>query len=255
MIARLEDKANFKKINQLSWQKNADFWINQTYIHFGVKELLHAKIEQFGLNYNYNSNLTVLDVGCGSGWLADCIPNEAKYIGIDYCETFIKRLQSKNKNKKHQYFFTDIENQLDRNQISTYQADLIVCSLSLIETPYLDIIFNNLKKLLKKNGRIFIVSLNPLFELYRYSKNEKEYEDLLAEYRKSATAFFLSKKIKYNNNISDDEYFRILYSIDDYCRIALDSKLVVDDVITEVNRINLNLKTPVYQFLSLKSLN
>lgn len=251
MLTQLNDAVQFKLINQSAWRKNADFWINQYYIHFGLKEFLSSEIEKF--TQGHSGNAQILDVGCGSGWLIDVISDSVNYIGIDYCDIFIKN-QFVRKGKKCDFRYVDIEENLEDEKIGSLKSDLIVCCMSLIEMPFLENVFHNLEKLLKDNGRIFVIGLDPVVEIYRYSSSKENFNKLLKIYRSSKNLIYISKKIKFNNFYSTEEYFRILYSLDDYLFIAGKFGLVYDDVVTGINKFNDNHKSPVYQFLSLKKI-
>ena len=46
VISKVEDKALFKKKNTESWNVNSQYWLDQNYIHLGLKECIIDEISQ-----------------------------------------------------------------------------------------------------------------------------------------------------------------------------------------------------------------
>lgn len=130
--------------------------------------------EKYDTNYNRTRDLdkrataetlkkycfkTVIELGCGTGKNTYTLLNKAdKIIGLDFSEKMLAMAKSK--------FISD---RVDFNTIDITQdwkiednfADLITCSLVLEHIPNLDIIFQQAKKKLRKDGIFFINELHP----------------------------------------------------------------------------------------------
>ena len=251
MISVITSKEEFKKNNINSWKLNSEYWLKKDYIHHGVSEALIQKITD-ELKFE---KINILDVGCGSGWLARDLPiNKIKssYIGIDNCTTFVNYLNRLySRNKAINFKFLDFEEEISEEDKQELESELIICCLSLIEMPYFDYAFYNISKLLKENGTVIIVNLNPIYEIIRSCQDFDEINSSLELYRKSDDPIYISKKISVNGDSSFAEYYRILYSVDDYCKIG--KKYGLNNVYTfkEINKNN-DIDTPLYDYLCLK---
>ena len=248
MVEILKDKKRFKKNNIESWQNNASFVIKNGFPHIKLERLLEKEISVL---VNKFSNLnSVLDIGCGTGWLKELLEeNQIKldYRGIDNCDIFIKK---RSINYPKNFFKFDIEEKHKTESIRNFKSDILVCCLSLIETPHLKKSFSNLSKLCSENGFLMIVSLNPIIELYRVSNSFKEFEDLVEVYRNGNT-LSISKRIKSKGQVSKSDYHRILYGATDFIEKANHAGFSLVNFIDDFNRDDLK-KQPIYQFLLFK---
>lgn len=81
--------------------KSPLYWSGSVY-HAGIW-LMHGQcLDQ---RYRYIASMlgdSVVDVGCGTGVLADYLPKEKKYLGIDLNERFLKYAQKKGRNVMRQ---------------------------------------------------------------------------------------------------------------------------------------------------------
>lgn len=255
MIRQLENKSSFKDANKVLWDYNSDFWFNQYYRHFGVKEFLRDRIS-FIIDEQKIQLPKIIDAGCGSGWLCDevlSLSTDCHYIGIDYCTKFISYLEAKYKgNNRVNLKYLDIDEKYTENEInSEFQSDIIVACLSLIETPNLEEAFINLNRMLKDEGRLIIIGLNPIVELFRDSESGDEFYENFIRYRTAENLMYIEKRLSFNSIIAPKEYYRILYSLDDYCQAASITGLNITEARTELNKRN-SLVSPVYQFLEFK---
>ncbi|WP_046756473.1 methyltransferase domain-containing protein [Kordia jejudonensis] len=245
MVRVVNDKNEFKDLNQHSWKINADFIIENGFPHIDIENLLSKEIYSL---HKKNKNLSrVLDVGCGTGWLKKIIPDTLSYIGVDNCVKFISKLSE----KEDSFHLLDIEKQYPLEKLQQFQSDILVCSLSLIETPFLDQAFKNINLLTKENGFVIIVGLNPTIELLRVSKTLNDLENYLELYKSTDSNLSISKTIKSKGAISDTDYHRILYSPNDYIRLAKENDFALIDFKDGLNK-GCKLSEPVYQYFLFK---
>lgn len=250
MFFELTEKAEFKSLNHEKWLINASYWLQKNYIHFGLKEFLAQKLDEIVKSkYQQEEELSILDVGCGSGWVVDVLPSEKlSYLGIDFIPQFISSLKQRHKDSPNINFKTvDIEEDLSMNGLPASQ--IVVCCLTLIETAYLGEVFSNLKKLTTDNGTLLIIGLNPYSEMIRYSLDYQEVGRIFNFFRKSHFPIVLSKKIKRGKDISPEEYFRILYDVDDYIKYGKQVGFQIEEVSEELNRHSEMEETPMYNFV------
>lgn len=245
MVIKIENKNKFKTLNKRSWEENADFVIENGLSHEYIESLLKGEIKRL-LEENTSFD-SLLDVGCGNGWLRSIVPSDIRYIGIDNCEGIISRLQS----HSPAFYTLDIEEDLNDDQVKKLQSDILVSSMSLIETPYLDSAISNLYKLTNSRGYVLITSLNPNIEIMRISNNLDEYKENLALHSNANDNVFIAKKIRCNDSVSKSDYHRILYSASDIIQQAKKSGFKLIDF-KERERREMSISQPAIQYILLK---
>jgi len=177
MVSVINNSKEFKELNERSWQINANFIIEHGLPHVNIERLLSEEIGD--LQKKNRSLNTLLDIGCGTGWLKNIIPNSLDYKGVDNCSRFISKLSENEKC----YSLFDIENEHPNSDIENLKSDILVCSLSLIETPFLEKAFKNLFHLAANGAYLIIVGLNPFTELIKASKSHEELKKYLELYQ------------------------------------------------------------------------
>ena len=102
----------------------------------------------------FQSNSLIYDMGCGpSGHIGYFIHNKGfKVIGVDICDQCIEL--AKNFHPTMKFLRMDMSN-LD---IKSFSADGIISYYSIIHTPkkYVDIIFSEYRRILKKRGKLLL---------------------------------------------------------------------------------------------------
>lgn len=77
------------------------YWSGHVY-HAGIK-LMHGKALKDRYRYIANfSGDSVIDVGCGTGMLADYLPKDNEYLGIDLNENFLRLARKHGRNVMRQ---------------------------------------------------------------------------------------------------------------------------------------------------------
>lgn len=108
-------------------------------------------------------NKVILDAGCGEGYISRQIANIAKsVVGVDLSKGMIKC--AKNFEKINplgiKYFVNDVKDlkNIKDNSIDVYISSMVVHYLTPKE---LSMFYSEIKRVLKKNGCFFILTVNP----------------------------------------------------------------------------------------------
>jgi SAM-dependent methyltransferase len=136
---------------------------------------------------------TVLDLGCGSGWIGRMIADESlRYIGTDFSETQIsiakaKSAESGNSSYLSYYCIDDISNLTEINSIN----GIIIHHLYGQE---LNDLFDKLKAVLPKGCKFFI--MEPVYPKSIYHDYSDENKNMAEDLIQSAKAFLNSVKLR-----------------------------------------------------------
>lgn len=144
-----------------SWDTNADAWtqaVRNREIESRNRVTNQAIINAI-LAQNFQS---LLDVGCGEGWLIREIANTrpsatlGDYVGIDGSEDLIRHAQKLDP----QNTYLNLTYQTLNTKTLPRRFDLIVCNFSLFGKKSVDDLLIQLKTLLTANGTILIQTLH-----------------------------------------------------------------------------------------------
>jgi len=149
----------FKPLHQFN-PVRLNFIISQLQTHYNLKELNLSKVN-------------ILDVGCGGGLVAEPLDNlKAKVTAIDASEININiaKTHQKTSGSKVDYQTSTIED-LKNNK----KFDVITCLEVVEHVDNLEFLLSNLKKNVKKNGLIFIATINRTIKSMLLAKFAAEY--------------------------------------------------------------------------------
>lgn len=145
---------------------------------------------------------TILDFGCGTGNLLALIPNEHEKWGVDLDDELIKENQKKN---QEIYFY----NKYDFEKKFLYDYfDIIILTDVLEHVPSPKIFLEQMKKYLKKDGKIFVegpleinLSLVNFISIFYFKYFKKKYNDFIPYHQffsnhKSQKKIFLSSSFR-----------------------------------------------------------
>lgn len=153
-----------KTMKQLSDQKIVESWKNN--IGPWIQAIQNEEIESRVLTTNQAiidtvlqfKPKTILDVGCGEGWLIRRLAKEGIHgLGVDIIPAFIEYAQ---KQKVGQFKVLAYENFHYDSILRTFDA--IVCNFSLLGKESVEHIFKQAPALLNENGRLIIQTIHPL---------------------------------------------------------------------------------------------
>ncbi len=141
-----------------SWAVNAKKWI---------KTIENNEIESRRLVTNAailqtiltNQPNTVLDIGCGEGWLVNTlVQHKIKAVGIDATATLIKAAKTKGKGK---FQVKDYDTMIKGVRFKTAPFDLISINFALFENKKTAQLIKKLPDYLKTDGKMVIQTLHP----------------------------------------------------------------------------------------------
>ncbi len=107
---------------------------------------------------------SVLDVGCGEGWIARALPPQTQYVGIDGSEGLIKKAKDRS---RHSFETVSYEQFAQGLWKAPQSFQGIVFNYSLLDEN-LSPILKRAKSLLMPEGNILIQTLHPCFKMPKY---------------------------------------------------------------------------------------
>jgi len=173
------DKIEIEKFSKLAedwWNPNGKFkplhLFNSTRIKF-IKEKL---ISHFGLDPNTKKSLNklkILDIGCGGGLLCEPLSDlGANMTGIDASKNNIEvaKLHSNEMNLKIKYIHCAPENLNFSNEYD------VILNMEVVEhVSNINLFIKNCSKLIKKNGIMFVATINKNLKSYIFAVLGAEY--------------------------------------------------------------------------------
>ncbi|MCZ2392974.1 MAG: class I SAM-dependent methyltransferase [Chitinophagales bacterium] len=240
---------SFNELNKRLWQYCWKYWYSKEYIHGGIKEYLN---QEFIKIKSQKGQLTILDIGCGSAWVAKYFSKlYDKYTGIDFNEELIEQLKKDFADNSQCSFYThDIES----TESHLFQKDtynLVLASFILLELSDLKTFFKNAASVQLKGDYLIITGLDPVNEILRISNSSNELEENLNLYRHSDSPLVLTKEMSFNGDDTKFEYLRVLYSIRDILNVAFDSYELFD-LDDKYNLHADSSKSPLYYIIKLR---
>jgi 2-polyprenyl-3-methyl-5-hydroxy-6-metoxy-1,4-benzoquinol methylase len=204
----------------INWFRNVFFdFENNYYVNFFVRneiwnsyepnedELSRWKIIEKFMNQTLcETNINILDVGCGRGWLANKLTPFGFVTGIDPVPGVIDYAQQLYNNIE----FHNLKPQQLLREVGVGKFDIIVCSEVLEHVYFKKRFIKTLKKLLKSNG--YLILSTPRLELQRkwvetQGKPSQPIERWIST--KSLIKLFINTKfniIAHRNTYIDDIY-------------------------------------------------
>lgn len=144
-----------------SWQQNAGEWIHAIQGHtIASRKFTNPAIVETIKQYKPS---TVLDLGCGEGWLTRALSNKDTFVtGVDGTKELVEHAKTLSNNPFYTLNFEEI---IAGMPIPNAPFDAVVLNFCLYLKDGLIPLFLALKNQLTANGHIFIQTLHPSFLL------------------------------------------------------------------------------------------
>ena len=166
----------FSKIAEEWWDPNGKFKPLHKFNPIRISYIKENIINTFNLKNkkeNPLSEIKILDVGCGGGLLSEPLSRlGAEVFGIDASDKNIKiaKLHAKKSNLNIKYFCSSPEKFKIKNEFD------VILNMEIVEhVEDVDFFLKSCSKLLKKNGIMFVATLNKTLKSYLFAIIGAEY--------------------------------------------------------------------------------
>ncbi len=165
----------FSKIAEEWWDPEGKFKPLHKFNPIRISYIKENIIKTFKLDHNTTplKDIKILDIGCGGGLLSEPMCRlGAKVTGIDASDKNIKvaKLHSEKNNLKIDYFCSSPEKFNTKNKFD------VILNMEIVEhVEDVNFFLKSCSKLLKKNGLMFVATLNKTLKSYIFAIVGAEY--------------------------------------------------------------------------------
>ena len=165
----------FSKMAEEWWDPNGKFKPLHKFNPIRIRYIKDNIINHFNLKDKSKplNKISILDIGCGGGLLSEPMSRlGANVVGIDASEKNIKiaKMHAKKNNLKIEYKNTSPEN------LKTNKKFDVILNMEIVEhVEDINFFIKSCSKLLKKNGIMFIATLNKTLKSYIFGIIGAEY--------------------------------------------------------------------------------
>lgn len=224
-------KDEFKSENKRGWEANSNYWLNNPLRQVeDTKPFFKEKLRQM-----VRPDMTIVDMGCGSGWLLDFLLELGipfSYIGLDFSPKFIAHLKNKYSRLPFVSFeVVDFEELIPQRLHAS--ADIVFNCFNFFEVLDLDVAFANAVWMLKPKGQLVVFTIDAIYLALAVSKDMSEFRKNLREYEVMKTSGEIPHFFQ-NIDLGDAEskdlkYASVLYSLDDFFKQAKKNSMCLID--------------------------
>ena len=235
------DPADYRLQNRVSWARNSDFWLNSPLRHVVDNDgFINQALTELVVDGS-----TVIDVGCGDGFLYRKIRGlvqGAAYVGLDFNKTFVETLAEQSRTDPLATFrLCDIEQAVPSDLVA--QADVVFSYFVFLEIEDIRRGFSNCASLLRPGGRLSVFTIEYAFLVLAISHSFEDLKANLAIYedvRRQGKIPYTFQKIDLGDGESEDlTYGSVFHSTADFIMGGINAGL-------ELVSFRENIKTKKY---------
>lgn len=159
-----------------SWEKSSKWYgsiVGEKGHYYHRQVIIPKLLEMIGSGH-------LLDLACGQGVLADALPKNSKYCGVDISPSLINQA----KKRGHRFLVGDCTMPLPLKNNEKFTHCTVILAAQNIEEPQK--LFENAAKYLEKGGKLIIVLNHPCYRIPRQSSWEIDEKKKL-QYRRVDT--------------------------------------------------------------------
>ena len=235
ITVKKKEISKFSKLAKEWWDPNGKFKplhkFNPVRLNY-IKKSILDKLEKES-NRKSLKNIKILDIGCGGGLLCEPLSRlGAKVIGIDASEKNIKiaKTHAKKSKLKINYYCASPENFISKEKFD------VILNMEIVEhVNDVNLFLKESSKFLKKNGIMFIATLNKTLKSYVFAILGAEYILRWLPIGTHDWNMFISPgklvKLCEKNSLSLDEILGVKYNV-----ISGDWNLSSDDDVNYMAR-------------------
>lgn len=160
-----------------SWEKVSG-WYTKTVGekgHYYHREVILPNLLRL---INKENPKSVADLGCGQGILGRNLSSINNYVGFDLSETLIREAREMDTSVGHKYVVADISKEIENE--TSFDIATIVLALQNVKKPFK--VLQNISRMLRMNGKVYIVLNHPMFRIPKHS-DWKMSQDRKIQYR------------------------------------------------------------------------
>jgi len=239
----------------LSWDKVGKEWCEFAQTgDFRIHFIMPYTMEQL----KDVSGKKILDIGCGDGGYSRALAhNGATLTSVDCSSDSIdfakQKAIEKGLNITHH-----VRNSNDLYDIDDSTFDIVLCSMMLMDCEDFDGTVREIKRVLKKNGKIFISVLHPCFngKEIRWSKDDEGNTEVKVKdyYSPNTWEDKISRSVQTNviwRHRTLQDYFKMFIKYD-LQLIDFNEPIPTQEQILKSDRIKWLMKIPMFLFIELK---
>ncbi len=207
----------FSKLAEEWWDPNGKFKPLHNFNPVRLKYIKDSILKKYKNNDKKRplKNIRILDIGCGGGLLCEPLSKlGAEVVGIDASEKNIKiaKLHSRENNLKINYFCASPENFKIKGKFD------VILNMEIVEhVENVNFFFNQSTKFLKKEGLMFVATLNKTLKSFFFAIIGAEYVLRWLPIGTHDWDMFIEPKklinICKNNNLVLQDLFGVKYNI------------------------------------------
>lgn len=244
-----------KDSSTISWNKAGAEWFSVAQTNdFRMHFIMPYTLQKIG----DVANQKVLDIGCGEGGYSRELAKRGANVTAVDCSTASIEYAINKANSENLHICHLVRNSNDLYEIRDNEYDLVLASMMLMDCEDFDGTVQEIKRVLKKNGRIFISILHPCFngKEIRWSKDDEGNTEVIVKNYFSPQTW----EAKLTNSIETcviwrhrtlEDYFKAFIKYDLQLK-DFNEPIPAEEQILKSNRIEWLMRIPMFLFIELE---